>query len=100
MLRDSLDALVSGNSALARDVCARDDEIDELNRQTYERLKLCMKRDPESVDTGLALLGISSHIERVADLATNIAEDVVFLVEAADIRHPRLEEPRQVPESW
>lgn len=100
MLRDSLDALVSGNSALARDVCVRDDEVNELNRRTFERLKLRMKRDPDSIDTGVALLGVSRHIERVADLATNIAEDVVFLVEAADIRHSRLEQPGQVPDFW
>ncbi len=100
MLRDSLDALVSGSSELARDVCRRDDEVDALNRQIFEQLKNRMKRDSESIDAAVALLGAARHIERVADLATNISEDVVFLVEAEDIRHPTLGAKGSVPDVW
>ncbi len=90
MLRDGLDALISENSELAREVCTRDDKVDDFNRQHFEVLQERMKRDPGSVEAAVALLSASRHIERIADLATNIAEDVVFLVEAEDIRHPSL----------
>lgn len=100
MLRDALDALVSGNSDLARQVCERDDLVDEHNRRIFEALKARMKRDPDSIEAAVTLMGVSRSIERVADLATNIAEDVVFLVEALDIRHPSLDEKTEVPEAW
>ena len=100
MLRDALDALVTGNSDLAREVVLRDDVIDDMNRELFEGVKARMKRDPESVDSGVALLAVSRNIERIADLTTNIAEDVVFLVEAVDIRHPLLDEKAEIPDSW
>lgn len=100
MLRDALDALVSGNADLARDVCTRDDAIDDLNRRTFERVKERIKQDSELVDAGIALLAAARNIERCADLATNIAEDVVFLVEAIDIRHPNLDDKAQIPDRW
>ena len=100
MLRDALDALVSGNAELAREVCSRDDTIDDLNRRMFEHVKERIKEDSESVDAGIALLSAARSIERSADLATNIAEDVVFLVEAVDIRHPNLEDKAQIPDRW
>ena len=87
MLRDALDAFVRGDSALARRVVDMDDEVDELNREHFEVLLKRMKRDPDSVDTAVAILSISRNLERIGDLATNIAEDVVFVVDARDIRH-------------
>lgn len=90
MLRDGLNAFVTLDSTLARTVLARDDEIDDLNRQHFELLIDRMKRDSDSVETAVALLSISRALERIADLATNIAEDVVYMVDAEDIRHPRL----------
>ncbi len=87
MLRDALDAFVRGDSALARQVVDMDDEVDELNRGHFEVLLKRMKSDPEAVDTAVAILSISRNLERIGDLATNIAEDVVFVVEARDIRH-------------
>ena len=92
MLRDSLDALVSSNAGLARDVCRRDDEVDAINRSHFDILIKRMHEDPDSADIALSLLTSSLHIERVADLATNIAEDVVFMVEAVVIRHHALPE--------
>ncbi|GJM21327.1 MAG: phosphate transport system regulatory protein PhoU [Planctomycetota bacterium] len=87
MLRDSLDALVRQDPDLARRVCAKDDEVDELNRRHFDILMDRMRRDPEVLDAALDYLTASLHLERVADLATNIAEDVVFMVEAVVMRH-------------
>jgi len=100
MLRDALDALVNANADLARDVCLRDDAIDDLNRRMFERVKESMKQNSDAVDAGIALLAAARNIERSADLATNIAEDVVFLVEAVDIRHPNLEDKAEIPDRW
>lgn len=88
MLRDGLNSFVHQDADLARDVLRRDDAIDEQNRKHFEVLIDRMKRDPESVELAVALLSVSRATERIADLATNIAEDVVFVVEAEDIRHP------------
>jgi phosphate transport system protein len=87
MLCASLHALVQGDVSLAREVCARDDEVDELNRSHFVSLIARMHQQPEDVDACLDYLTASLHLERVADLATNIAEDVIFLVDAVDIRH-------------
>lgn len=87
MLRDSLDALVHRNSELARDIISRDDTIDGLNRSHFDAMEERMRGDPECVSAAMHLLSASRHLERIADLATNIAEDVIFLVEAVDIRH-------------
>jgi phosphate transport system protein len=91
MLRDGLNSFVNQDSALARDVLRRDDAIDEQNRQHFGILIERMKKDPDSIELAVALLSVSRGVERIADMATNIAEDVVFMVEARDIRHPTLE---------
>lgn len=87
MLRDALHAFVELDSVLARDVLARDDEVDDMNSQNFETLVKRMQEDPETVETSVALLSISRGMERIADLATNIGEDVIFIVEAKDVRH-------------
>lgn len=87
MLRSSLNSLVHGDVDLARAVCARDDEVDDLNREHFVTLIARMHKYPHEVDACLDYLTASLHLERVADLATNIAEDVIFLVEAVDVRH-------------
>ncbi|MCY2965033.1 MAG: phosphate signaling complex protein PhoU [Planctomycetota bacterium] len=87
MLRLSLDAFVQKDSRLARDVCRQDDLVDSLNREIIDELLVMMKRSPELVDPAVQLFSASRHIERVADHATNIAEDVVYLVEGEIIRH-------------
>ncbi len=88
MLRDGLNSFVNQDSELARDVLRRDDIIDQQNRRHFEVLIQRMKRDPGSVELAVALLSVSRGVERIADLATNIAEDVVYMVDAQDIRHP------------
>jgi phosphate transport system protein len=87
MLRTALDALVERDSGAALGVLQRDDLVDDINRRHFEVLERRMQDDPEAVRAGLLLLSASRNLERVADLATNIAEDVIFLVEAQDIRH-------------
>jgi len=87
MLRESLDALVNQDSALARAVCTQDDQVDEGNRRMYRIIEERIKEDPEVTASALQFLSISRQLERIADHATNIAEDVVFLVEGEVIRH-------------
>jgi phosphate transport system protein len=90
MVHDCIDALVERNVDLARKVCFDDREVDEENRRRFERLQDVMRKDPSSVERAVHLLSISRHLERIADHATNVAEDVVFLVDGEVIRHQRL----------
>jgi phosphate transport system protein len=92
MTRDSLDAFVRRDPALAREVLARDDEVDGLKDTIFRVLLTYMMADPGTIGRALSLILISRNLERIADHATNIAEDVIFLVEARDVRH-RHEEP-------
>ncbi len=87
MLKKSLDALMSMNARMAREVRRDDDEVDAINRQIYDEVKDEIRSHPERIDSLIHLLGISRHIERIADLATNIAEDVIYMVEGEIIRH-------------
>jgi phosphate transport system protein len=87
MLRDALTSFVSGEVALASDVLKRDDTLDDLKRQVFQDLLIFMLNNPELVPPSLDLVLISRHLERVGDHATNIAEDIIFLVEGRDIRH-------------
>jgi len=87
MLRNSLKALVNLDSALARQVCAADDEVDALNREMFDKVKEGIEIHPENMDALIHLLSISRHLERIADQATNIAEDVIYMVEGVIARH-------------
>jgi phosphate transport system protein len=87
MLKEALDAFVGEDSAKARAVIARDAEVDRLNRQFREELKHHMAGRPEAVDSCLHLMVIAKSLERMADHATNVAEEVVYLCEGLDIRH-------------
>ncbi|MDA0374860.1 MAG: phosphate signaling complex protein PhoU [Planctomycetota bacterium] len=89
ILRDSLDAFVQQDTRLAREVRERDDEIDELNREVFRAGEEAMRADGGAINRLLQLLSCARQMERIADLATNIAEDVVFLVEGTVIRHRR-----------
>ena len=92
MTRDSLDSFVKRDPELARDVLRRDDSVDQLKDQVFRELLTYMMADPGTIQRALCLILISRNLERVADHATNIAEDVIFLVEAKDVRHHHLEE--------
>jgi phosphate transport system protein len=89
MVRKSLDALVNLNPVLAREVLVSDDTIDTMNRTMHEALQSYMKEQPEHVDTCMMLTSVSRNLERMADHATNIAEDVIYLVEGDIVRHGR-----------
>jgi phosphate transport system protein len=87
MLRDALDAFIREDSQLARGVGARDDRVDELHGSVFRVLLTHMMEDPRRIGAGMDLIMISRNLERIADLATNIAEDAVFLVEGRSIKH-------------
>lgn len=87
MLKDALDAFTRGDTALANDVIRRDDEEDRLKSQTFNTLVALMQADSSTIQRGMDHILISRNLERIADHATNIAEDVVFMVLGKDIRH-------------
>lgn len=87
MLRESLDALVNLDADLAYKVCLKDDEVDDMNRDIYDKVKDAIRSNPERVAYLINLLLVSRHLERIADLATNIAEEVIYMVEGEISRH-------------
>lgn len=87
MVSDALAAYVSRNAGTARMVCLTDDRVDDLRRSMFRILVTHMLEDPKRISGALELLLISQNLERIADLATNISEDVVFLVEGRTIKH-------------
>jgi len=87
MLRDALDAYVRRDTALAHAVLNADDQLDALKTQVFRDLLTYMIKDPATVEPALDLILISRHLERIGDHATNIAEDVIFMVSAQDVRH-------------
>ena len=87
MLGDSIDAFLRGDGALGRDVCARDDQVDALHESVFRILLTHMMADPRTINPSLEYLLVSRNLERVADLATNIGEDAVFLAEGTNIKH-------------
>jgi len=87
MLSDALEAFIRGDAAAGREVCLRDDKVDALHRSVFRILLTHMMEDPHMIGVGMELFLVSRNLERVADLATNIGEDVVFLVEGKSIKH-------------
>ena len=87
MVKDVLDAFVNGNSKLARSVCERDDLVDGLNDQVHRELLTYMMSDPKTITRAVHLMIVSRCLERIADHATNVAEDVIFMVDAKVIKH-------------
>jgi len=93
MLRDSLDAFVRSDADTAREICHRDERVDRANREIIEGLLVTMHEEPSTVDQAMELISVSKNLERIADHATNIAEDVVYMVEGDIIRHKALGDP-------
>ena len=87
MLRDALDSFVKRDTELARSVLNCDDELDALKTQVFRELLTYMLQDVETIEPALDLILVSRHLERIGDHATNIAEDVIFMVSAQDVRH-------------
>ena len=87
MLRDALDAYVKSDVALAQQVLNEDDTLDALKTQIFRELLTFMLQDPSTIEPSLDLILVSRHLERIGDHATNVAEDVIFMVSARDVRH-------------
>ena len=87
MIKNSLEAFVHENPALAQQVCREDDEVDRLNDQVFRELLTYMMEDPKSITRAVDLILVARNLERIADHATNIAEDVIFIVEGKNIKH-------------
>jgi phosphate transport system protein len=87
MLKNAIDSFIEANPELAKEVIKADDIVDKLNADNHQVLKAIMKKNSESIEGAIALLVISRELERLADHATNIAEDVFFIVEAQLIKH-------------
>ena len=87
MLRDSIDALVNMDSAMAVAVCRRDDEVDQIKRDIRIGVEEQIRREPQHVRPLMRVMAVSRNLERIADCATNIAEDVIYMSEGRIIRH-------------
>ncbi|MEQ1890990.1 MAG: phosphate signaling complex protein PhoU [Planctomycetota bacterium] len=94
MLRHSIDSFVRGDAELARRICAEDAEVDRANRLIIQELLEAMHQNPACIDQAVELISVSKNLERIGDHATNIAEDVVYLVEGDIIRHRSKGPPR------
>lgn len=87
MLKKSLDALVNLSTELATEVCASDDGVDAMNREMYVKVRQAIHAHPEQVESLINMLSAARHLERIADHATNIAEDVIYMIEGQIVRH-------------
>ena len=87
MLKRSLDAIVNLDDDLAYKVCLDDDDVDDMNRYVYEHVKETIRQNPEHVNYLINLMLVSRHLERIADHATNIAEEVIYVVGGVIHRH-------------
>ena len=98
MVRESLEAFVGGDPLAAQAVIMADDQVDALKEQVLRELLTYMMADPRAIERAIALIFISRHLERIADHATNIAEDVIYMTEGRDVRHPLTPKSREIRE--
>ena len=94
MVRESIEAFVRDDVLRAQAVIMSDDEVDALKDQVFRELLTYMMSDPRTIERALALVLIARHIERIADHATNIAQDVIYMIQGRDVRHPRTPKER------
>jgi phosphate transport system protein len=94
MVRDSLDAFIRGDALQAQSVIMADDQVDALKDQVLRELLTYMIADPHTIERSLALILISRHMERIGDHAVNIAEDVIYMIQGRDVRHPKTPKER------
>jgi phosphate transport system protein len=87
MVKQAIDSFINNDPLLARDILLQDDKVDNLDRDIFHQLVAYMKNDPDSIEPASHIMILSRHLERLADHATNIAEDVIFLVDAKIIKH-------------
>jgi phosphate transport system protein len=95
MVKTSLDALVSADAALARQVREADEEVNSRRRAIDETIERQIQTHPERAESLLRLAGVSRHLERLADMACSVAEDVIYMVEGSIVRHSRAQEPHE-----
>jgi len=95
MVRESLEAFVGGDPLLAQSVIMTDDQVDALKEQILRELLTYMIGDPRGIERAIALIFVARHLERIADHATNIAQNIIYMVEGRDVRHPKT--PREEP---
>lgn len=96
MVRDALNAFINRDADLAKAVCERDDQVDQLNDQVFRELLTYMMQDSRTITRAVDLILVGRHLERIADHATNIAEDVIYMVKGKTIKH-HIEEARPAP---
>ena len=87
MVKRSLDALVSADSSLAHRVRQDDDELDNMRRAIHEKIRAAIRAKPDQTETLMKLYSVAKHLERLGDMATNVAEDVIYMVEGDIVRH-------------
>ncbi len=87
MLKDSIESFIKKDADLARNVCRRDDEVDEMNDQIFRVLLTYMKQEPTSIKRAVGFMLIGRHLERIADHSTNISEEVIYYVKGKSIKH-------------
>jgi len=87
MLKNSIDSFIKEDAVIAKNVCQRDDIVDALREQIVRELITYMTSDPTTIERALRLIGIANNLERIADLSTNICEDVIFMVQGKVIKH-------------
>lgn len=97
MVREALDAFMRRDPDKAKEILEKDDVIDSLNDRVYEEVQKMMEEKPEMIGQGVALIMVSHNLERIADLATNIAEDVIYLTRGIDVRHHIRERREETP---
>jgi len=97
MIKRSLDALINSDVRLAREVCGADDEVDALKREIMAGIRDRIEREPANLRPLLKMLDVPRHYERLADLATNLSEDVIYLATGEIVRHQRADEPQDLP---
>ena len=94
MIRDAIEAFVHHDAGLATQVCEHDDDVDRLNEQLFRELVTYMLEDPKAIARAVDLILVSRNLERIADHATNIGEDVIFIEEGKNIKHHSQDEPQ------
>jgi len=87
MLHDSIDALVNLDARLAKDVCGRDDAVDKMKREIRVAAEGMIQQNPENTQPLMRVMAAARNLERIADCATNIAEDVIYMTEGGIVRH-------------
>lgn len=97
LLKKVLDAFVNLNNAAAHEVCAEDKEVDAINRDISRQARVAMKENPDLIEPLLQIMHIARHLERIADHATNIAEDLIYLIEGRIVRHTQEVSGRESP---